>query len=219
MTAHRAGPMRRRGTMSWLVQRCAWLLLVGWVSLCAGCNILGGLVGTRIEVKGKQRSLEEQVLGSYEHLGHEVYVLAGVRAVEPLSGAPMTPRPMTESEARALAARRRMEFNRDDVVEFRLLGYVTDADNGFLVPSEAEMERLRAENPRRWQLVRDVVAEENEDRLIIMQRIVDTNHQLKGEEGLAVVGRVLAAKYRQEAQAAARAQLRDGSWAVKGERQ
>jgi len=181
-----------------------------------GCSGLGGLVGTQIEVEAGQRSLEEQVLGSYEHLGEEVYVMAGVRAIDPISGNPSPPRPMTESEARALAARRRMEFNRDDVLRFRGEGYVGEGNDGLLMAFEDELARLEENDPRRARLVREVVQEENEDRLVVMRRIVDTNPDLRGPEGMAVVGRILAARQRDEADKGVRLQLPDGTWAVKG---
>lgn len=197
------------------MQSYVGLLLGALALLLCGCNLFGGLVGTQIEVKGGQRSLEEQVLGSFEHLGEEVYLIAGVRAIDPVSGEPTPPRPMTESEARALAARRRIEFNRDDVLEFKREGYVGERSDGLLTVFEAEMAGLEAADPRRLRLVRELVEEENEDRRVIMRRIVDTNPELKGEQGLRAVGQILAARYRQEAEAGTRVQLPDGTWTTR----
>ena len=186
----------------------------GSVLLLCGCGIWGGLLGTEIEIRGGQRSLEQQVLGAFEQLGDEVYVLAGVRAVDPVTGAPTAPPPMTRSEARALDARRRMEFNLDDVREFLRLACVGEANDGSLVIFGDELEELRASDPRRSALVEAVVAEEDEDRLLIMQRIVDTNPGLKGEEGLRTVGRILAAKHRQDAEPGMKVQIPSGAWAA-----
>jgi hypothetical protein len=183
--------------------------------LACGCNLAGGLVGTEVKVTGSGPSLEEQVLGSYEEIGEEVYLLAGVRAIDPSTGAPTAPPPMTRSEERALAARRRIEFNRDDVQEFKRLGYAGEGSDGMLVPFEASMERLRAQDERRFRLVGDIVREENEDRLVIMERIVDTTPELAGQEGLATVRRILAARYRQEAEPGTMFQLPGGDWTVK----
>jgi hypothetical protein len=187
----------------------------GALLLVCGCGIWGGLVGTEIKIEGGQRTLEEQVLGAFDHLGDEVYVLAGVRAIDPVTGAPTAPPPMTRSEARALDARRRMEFNRDDVREFLRLAYVGEGNDGFLVIFEDELQDLRASDPRRSSLVEAVVAEENEDRLLIMQRIVDTNPGLTGEEGLRQVGRILAARHRQDAEPGMKVQLPSGAWAAR----
>jgi hypothetical protein len=186
------------------------------VGLLAGCN-LGGLVGTRIEVRGAQRSLEEQVLGAFERVGQEVYLLAGVRSVDPVTGTPQAPPPTTESEARALRARRRMEFNRDDVLEFKRNGYVGEGSDGLLVPFESEMQRLREQDPRGHALVLSVVEEENQDRLIVMERIVATNPDLRGQGGLMTVQSILAAKHREEAEPGMKVQMPDGEWVRRGE--
>lgn len=199
------------------VHKSAWLLCAGAVLLLSGCGLFDGLVGTEIEVKGRHRSLEEQVLGSYDYVGEEVYLLAGVRSIDPLSGRPAPARPMTPSETRALAARRRIEFNRDDVLAFKRAGCVGEGNDGLLVLLEDGAAHLRAEDPRRFRLVRDVTSEENEDRLVLRQRIVDTNPELAGPQGLATVGRILAARYRDEAEPGMRVQLPDGTWTTGGD--
>ena len=197
------------------LHRRAGAAAVAVLLLVCGCDLLGGLVGTKIEVKGAQRSLEEQILGAFERVGEEVYLLAGVRAIDPLSGEPTAPPPMTRSERRALEARRRMEFNRDDVIRFKRSGYVGEGNGGVLIVFPEELQDVRAAQPRLPDLVQAIVEEENEDRLVIAQRIVDTNPKLKGEEGLLTVQRVLAAKHRQEAEAGMKLQLPDGTWTTK----
>jgi len=191
-------------------------LLAVAVLTAAGCSWLGGMVGTQIRV-GQRRSLEEQVLGAFDQVADEVYVLAGVRSVDPISGAPTAPPPMTQSEARALAAGRRMEFNRDDVLAFKREGLVGEGNDALLTAFPDAMARLATEDPRRHALVRDVVREENKDRRTIMQRIVDTNPDLIGAEGLDQVRRILAARYRQEAEPGTMVQLPDGSWIARGD--
>ncbi|MFO8008814.1 MAG: DUF1318 domain-containing protein [Candidatus Brocadiia bacterium] len=193
----------------WRTALCLTVLLA-----VAGC---GGLVGTRIRVEGSLPTLEQQVLGAWERTGQEVLLLAGVRSVDPITGRPQSPPPMTESEKQALEARRRMEFNRDDVARFRQAGYVGEGREGVLVPFEEQMEQLRADDQRLHDLVFAVTDEENQDRLTVMRRIVRTNPDLRGEEGLASVRQILAARYRQEAEPGAMIQTPDGRWIVKGE--
>jgi len=181
-----------------------------------GCSWLGGLVGAKIEVRGGQQSLEQQVLGAFDQVGQEVYVLAGVRSVDPISGAPEPPSPMTESESRALSARRRIEYNRDDILSFERQGVAGEANDGLVATFPDAMAKLKTDEPRRYALVTDVVREENEDRAVIMQRIVDTNPELSGEQGLDQVRSILAARYRQDAEPGMRVQLPDGTWTTKG---
>jgi len=203
--------------MGGAVQRWGRLLaLAAWAVAC-GCSLAQGLVGTRIEIKGGHRTLEEQVLGAFERLGEEVYSLAGVRSVDPVTGAATPARPMTSGEAEALAARRRMEFNRDDVADFLRSGCVGEGNDGLLVIFEDKLAELRASDARQAQLVEEVVAEENADRLTVMGRIVQTNPELRGAEGPGAVGRILAAQRRQQAEPGTRVQLPDGSWTVNQE--
>lgn len=194
------------------------VIAVSLTLVCLGCGLFGGVVGTRIVVKGRHTTLREQVLGSFEELEDEVYLLAGVRAVDPVSGAPKAPPEMTESEQRALAARRSMEFNHDDVLSFKRAGHVGEGSDGLLVFFDGRKSELQAADARLSRLVSGITAEENNDRLVIMRRIVETTPGLDGPAGFETVGRILAERYRQEAEPGMRVQLPDGSWAVKGER-
>ena len=197
------------------IRRLTRPTLTAALLLLWGCGGLGGMVATEIEVEGGQRTVEEQVLGSFEHIGEEVYLLAGVRAIDPMTGAPSPPRPMTASEARALTARRRMEFNRDDILRFQREGYVGEGNLGLPAAFAERVDDLAESDPRRARLVLEVVEEESEDRLTVMQRIVDTMPELKGRDGLLAVRQILAARYRDEAEPGTQVQLADGTWMTK----
>lgn len=192
-------------------------ILLGVLWCMGGCASLGlgGLVATRIVVRSARQSLRDQVLGAYDELGEEVFALAGVRSIDPVTGKPAPAPVMTESQRLALAARRSMEFNRDDVLRFKRLGYVGEGADGFLVVLEDETKTLQEENPWLFMLVRDVVAEENEDRRRIASRIVETTLELQGEKGPEMTQAILAEKYRQEAEPGMKIQLPDGTWVAK----
>ncbi len=185
--------------------------------LGACSRLMGGLVGTRIVVRSSRQSLREQVLGSYEELGEEVFLLAGVRAVDPVTGKPSPPPLMSESERRALEARRSMEFNRDDVLRFKRLAYVGEDRQGLLVFFEDRKEKLRRGDPWLFGLVRDIAEEENRDRECIMKRIAETTPELGGEEGPRTVRQILAEMYRRQAEPGMKVQLSDGTWVTKRE--
>ena len=195
---------------------CVLLGALWWMS---GCTMLGleGLVATRIVVKSARQSIKEQVLGAYDELPQEVYALAGVRSVDPLTGQPEPPPPMSESRRRALAAARSMEFNRDDVLSFKRLRYVGEGTDGFLVVLEDRLGKLQEEDAWRFKLVHDITAEENADRRAIMDRLIETTPELQGDDGLEMVKAILAEKHRQEAEPGMRLQLPDGTWVTKGE--
>ena len=196
------------------VSVAGWLT-AGLVLLAAGCNWLGGMVGTEIEVTGGQRSIEEQVLGSFEQLGEEVYLVAGVRSVDASTGRPSAAPPTTAGEQRALEARRRMEFNRDDVQRFLREGYLGEGNDGLPAIFGEALDGAPRDEPRLVQLIKDIYQEEAADRRVIMQRIVDTTPGLKGEAGMETVGRVLAARFRQEAPPGTPIQTPDGQWTTR----
>ncbi len=102
-----------------------------------------------------------------------------------------------------------MEFNRDDVRRFRREGWTGEANDGLPVVLREPADSRQAA------LVRDVVEEERVDRTAVMRRIVDTTPGLTGEEGMATVGRVLAARFLQEAEPGTHVQLPDGTWTTK----
>lgn len=187
---------------------------------CAGgCTWLGleRLVTTRIVVKSAAQSLTEQIFGAYDELGEEVYLLAGVRSVDPMTGEPEAPPEQSESQRRALEARRGMEFNRDDVLRFKRLGYLGEGLDGLLAVREQNLGDLPQEDPWLFQLVREVGDEENTNRRCIWDRIIETTPELQGEDGLATLQAVMAEKHRQEAEPGMEIQQPDGTWVTKTE--
>ena len=193
-------------------------LCVAVTAVCALCGcgqLLSGVVGTQIVVRGSRQSLREQVLGAYDNVGHEVFLLAGVRSVDPETGEPEPPPKMTDSERGALQAGRSMAFNRDDLLRFKRLGYVGEGRDALPVFFPRQRELLAAEDPWLEALVQAVTEEERRDRQSIMRRILDTTPALDGEEGMATVQAILAARYRQEAEPGMMVQSADGAWVVK----
>ncbi len=184
----------------------------------SGCGLIQGLIATRIVVKGARRSLMDQVLGAYEEVAEdEVFLLASVRYVDPLTGDPSPPPKLTASEQRALEARRSIEFNRDDVLLFKRLGYVGEGSDGRLIFFEQHRAGLEKQNPWLFELVRDVTREENEARERIVRRIIEITPELQDERGERTVWAILAAKHREEAAPGTRIQLPDGTWHSKPE--
>ena len=198
--------------------RNAWIIVAaaGLALMANGCAWITKLVSTEIVVVSSTRSLRQQVLGVYDQVGEEVYSLAGVRAVDPVTGQATAPPPMTESERRVLAARRRMEFNRDDVHTFMQRQYVGEANTGTLEFFEDHKARLEADDPWLYALIAEIVAQENEDREAILQRIMAVTPQLAGENGEQDARAILADRYRMEAQPGTRVQLSNGDWQTKG---
>jgi hypothetical protein len=192
---------------------CGLALLV-----VSGCqNWLSGLITTRVVVRGQGESLRDQILGSYQRMGAEVYAMAGVRSVDPVTGEVKPAPEMTESQQRALNARRRMEFNRDDIRWFKREGYVGESYRGRLVFLDDPGQDLLERDPWLHDLVQGVVEEENSDRAVIVERLLRTAPELEGKSGRRTIWRVLARKYRADARPGTITQREDGVWVRKGE--
>lgn len=192
----------------------AVLLLLAWCA--SGCSWVTGVVGTQIHVRSTTRSLREQVLGVYDDVAEEVFMLAGVRAVDPMSGRPAPPPPMSESERLALEARRRIEFNRDDMLLLKRQGYIGESNRAEPVLIEEACARLRERDPWLLALVEAITAEERTDREAIRRRIMQITPVLQADDGDGMLRAILADRYRIEADPGMRIQLPDGNWTVKG---
>jgi uncharacterized protein YdbL (DUF1318 family) len=118
---------------------------------------------------------------------------------------------MSPEKKRSLDALREQEFNKDDVEEFKQKGFVGETNEGRLLvlPAE-ELSRI----PETAKLVDEVVQEENADRQIIMERVVELNDALKRAVPKDVSA-VFANMYQENSSAGAWIQKQDGSWLKK----
>jgi uncharacterized protein YdbL (DUF1318 family) len=179
--------------------------------LLMGCA--KSLVSVNVEVVDEKTLLERQVLGSYEELGKDLVLIASVRSVD--TSGKLKPRPMMPpGKKRAVAAMQGREFNRDDVERFKGMGAVGENNEGLLTYFETEQlkkdEKLKS-------FVQAIIKEENEDRLVIMDRIIETNENFKTED-LPKVRKIFANLNRDNAKPGELVQTDDGKWVKKGEK-
>ena len=87
-----------------------------------------------------------------------------------------------------------------------------DLIKGLLTFFPEKQDELKKQDPLRYQLVREIVEEENTDRRTIMQRILDQNRGLEGRQGLRRVGEILAEQNRINARPNWLVQMPDGRW-------
>ena len=107
-----------------------------------------------------------------------------------------------------LTAIQNREFNKDDVEEFKRDGAVGENARGLL--DIRPLPRLQTDANYR-KLVEDIVAEENRDRQIIMQRITEINSNAPASE----VEKVFAKMNHDNARSGDWLQLPDGAWVKK----
>lgn len=184
--------------------------------LTSGCFAFESHADTEAEL------LRKQVLTNFDSFHDEAMAMGSVRGVDAATGRPLPPPAMTESKRKALEAQRSREFNRDDIERFKKEGYVGENNEGLLTFRGEAQDKLRKESPRTYELVRDVVAEENADRQELMARVVETVSTLQGEEGLKQVRTIIASQNRAHAKPGEWIQERDdkkngqpGKWVQK----
>ena len=161
-----------------------------------------------VRLTGEKTSLEKEILGTYHQMREDTWMVASTRgAVEKAKPAAA----MSPEKKRSLDALREQEFNKDDVEEFKQKGFVGETNEGRLLvrPSE-ELSRI----PETAKLVDEVVQEENGDRQIIMERVVELNDALKRAVPKDVSA-VFANMNQENSSAGAWIQKQDGSWLKK----
>ncbi len=190
-------------------KRWAGILAVAlWALGGAGCS---SLVGVDVTVVDQKTALENQILGSYEELGNEMLLLASVRSVDE-DGKLKTVAEIPPGKMEAIRALQRQEFNRDDIQAFKADGVAGEGNEGLLVFFETEKTKS---DPKFKAFAQSIIAEENADRLAILERTVATNEAF-ADGDLPKVQRIFASLNRDNAKPGEKIQLEDGSWSVKG---
>jgi len=177
------------------------LLLLAFLSLPA-CSIHT----PEMKFTGGKTALENQILGTYNQVREDVWMVASVRAASPDSQITLS-----EEKRAVLTAMQNRDFNKDDIDEFKREGLVGENAKGLLeIRPHAKLE---AEATFR-KLVEDIVAEENRDRQIIMQRVIDINPSIQAAEATEVE-KVFAKLNRDNAKAGDWVQTLEGEWVKK----
>jgi len=173
-----------------------------------GCS--GPLVGVNVEVVDEKTLLERQILGSYDELSKDLVMIASVRGVD--ESGKIKPIPyLPPGKEKALRATQSREFNRDDIDSFKQGGCVGENQEGLLsVLSCARMKKEKAFS----QFVKDIVVEENRDRLVILSRVVETSENMIHKD-LPKLQKVFAQMNHDASRPGEMIQSDDGKWIAK----
>jgi len=170
----------------------------------------GKLVDVNVTVVDQKTALENQILGSYEELGDEMLLLASVRSVDE-EGKLKSVQAVPPGKMKAIRALQRQEFNRDDIQNFKQAGIAGEGNEGLLVFFEDE--RTRGDEEFR-KFATSLIAEENEDRITLLERAIATSPSFK-EGDLPRVQKIFASLNRDNARKGDKIQREDGAWEVK----
>ena len=174
------------------------------LAFLSGCG--GPLVG--VTVVDERTALENQVLGTYQELNQQVMLVASVRYIDPKGKLKQT-QELPPGKKEVVRALQRVSFNKDDLNRYKALGIIGENNEGgvtLLEPEKVEQADLA--------FVENLVKEENEDRLVIMSRIIETNETLSPSD-LPRVHKMFAALNRDKALKGERIQLDNGEWIQK----
>jgi uncharacterized protein YdbL (DUF1318 family) len=191
------------------ISRTQNLMLAGaMVFVMANCT--QKLVDVNVTIVDQKTALENQILGSYKELDNDVLLLASVRSIDEKGKL----KPATEipkGKLKALRALQRQEFNRDDIQEFKQSLCAGEGNDGYL--KFFVNERIKTDAKYK-EFVETLIAEENEDRRIVLQRIVATNETFTDQD-LAKVEKISASLNRDNAKPGEKIQEETGSWLIR----
>ena len=178
------------------------------VLVLAGCG--GKLVDINVTIVDQKTALENQILGSFEELSNEVLLLASVRSIDE-EGKLKSVTEIPKGKLRALRAMQRQEFNRDDIQEFKQTLCAGEGNDGTL----KFFDNARTKTDAKFkEFAEAIIAEENEDRLIILQRIVATNENFT-EQDLPKIRKISASLNRDNAKPGEKIQQENGDWSTR----
>jgi hypothetical protein len=180
------------------------LIPIIFLTILAACS--GPLVG--VTIVDERTALENQVLGTYQELNQQVMLVASVRYIDPKGQLKQTEE-LPPGKKEVVRALQRVSFNKDDINRYKTLGILGENNEGGITLLEPEKIE-----PDQRAFVENLVKEENEDRLIIMGRIIETNETLSPTD-LPRVHKMFAALNRDKALKGERIQLDNGKWVQK----
>ena len=137
-----------------------------------------------------------------------VMLVASVRYIDPKGKLKQT-QELPPGKKDVVRALQRVSFNKDDLNRYKSLGIIGENNEGGVTLLEPEKIQ-----PDDRAFVENLIKEENEDRLAIMSRIVETNETLTPSE-LPRVHKMFAALNRDKALKGERIQLDNGTWTQK----
>jgi uncharacterized protein YdbL (DUF1318 family) len=145
--------------------------VVLWILILAGLVVSCSIKPPEVRVTGEMTALEKEVLGTYREIEQDTWMVASTRSSETGKGQTISP-----EKKRVLDAKRRQKFNQDDVVEMKTVGLVGENNQGFL--EVIDKEKLQSDSEK-TEFVATLVTEENEDREVIVDRVIELNENLK----------------------------------------
>ncbi len=182
--------------------------------LCTGCT----LADLEVNVASERTTLENQVLGTYNSLNKKALLVASVRGVTP-TGEIESGQQQSPAEKRAVESMQVLGFHRDDIRNFKTLGWVGENNQGLL--SKFPMQK-RDVPPKLQDFASryteqefdSVVSEVNRARKTVMRQVIRTNERFT-EQDMGRIRKIFWKMRKEQALPGVKIQSRDGTWTSK----
>ena len=185
-----------------------YMMIIIGVSGCA-------LAKVNVEVLSERTALENQVLGTYNALDREMLLVASVRGVDS-EGNIKPSRPKSREQQDAISAIQLIDFHSDDISNFKKLQWVGENNTGMLekftmdkesIPNDLQKFSGRFSNAEFSSIIDQV----NSARMVIMQRVIDMNENLRDED-MPEVRKIFAKLNVDNALSGEKIQNENGEW-------
>ncbi|MBN1155173.1 DUF1318 domain-containing protein [candidate division KSB1 bacterium] len=180
------------------------LLLIALAVFFIRCSVQA----PEVKITGEKTALENQIIGTYEDIEQDSWNIASVR-----STSPNEVKQISEEKKKVLSAVQNRRFNKDDVNELKRDGVIGESSAGKLVIIDADKMNSDTEYKKR---VEKVIADENRDRNIIIERTMQVNEQVSEADEDRVL-KIFAKIFQDESEANTWIQNEDGTWMKKGQ--
>jgi len=178
------------------------LALGGMLILLAECSVKA----PELNVTGEKTALENQVLGTFQKIESDAWLIASTRSI-----GSNTIAPATGEKKQVLDAVQNRKFNKDDIDELKRAKVVGENNQGYLQVLTQPRYQDDAEYRRS---VDQIVSEENRDRKIIFERILTLN-ETAANAGPNKYSQVLARLNYDNSEPGTMIQDEDGRWLEK----
>ena len=134
----------------------------------------------KFDITSQRTALENQVMGSYKEIDDDVVLLASVRGVS--SDGSTVKHEVSDQQLDALRAKQNQEFNRDDLDELKSMQGIGESRDGTVVVLPPGIGQAEKASQNEAAFMKTLIAEENRDRLVVWNRIIQSNHNLSSKD-------------------------------------
>lgn len=176
------------------------------VLLLSICLIQCSIRAPELNVTGEKTALENQVLGTYQQIEGDAWLIASSRAIGSGSTSEV---PTAKKEV--MEAIQNRKFNKDDIDELKRDKVIGENNQGYV---QVLPHKKYQTDPEFKKYVDQLVAEENRDRQVIFARIILINESSAGADR-AKINEILCKLNYDNSAPGTMIQTKDGAWIEK----